>query len=387
MRPMQKTLRFVIFILCSLEMTFSPAQENAPAMSTTAASYLNHVLDIMEKNALHTRGIDWFTVRRETFRQAEGAQTTVDTYPAIYYALTQLNEHHSFLRLPDNLSEEDKQRTYVSLRKMLGPYGNQMPKPPASPFLDRVQISGHLLQAGNSTIAYIVIPACGGKHSNLRNNRAEYQMYANSLHRIAADLEASHPLGWIVDLRGNTGGNMYPMLAGIGFVLGEGRLGSFVSLSGVENGWFYRQGMAGARISSVESISAKITDAPLALPDLPAVAVLIDAGTISSGEAVAISFAGRPRERSFGTHTFGLSSGNQWFPLADGASLLLNTTLEADRLHHIYPDGIEPDVSFPEPTIIPDEASDPVIHAAQEWLVSFTSQETRSPSIDQRPPH
>jgi len=33
-------------------------------------------------------------------------------------------------------------------------------------------------------------------------------------------------IGWIVDLRGNGGGNMWPMLAGVGPVLGEGVVGS-----------------------------------------------------------------------------------------------------------------------------------------------------------------
>ena len=32
-------------------------------------------------------------------------------------------------------------------------------------------------------------------------------------------------IGWIVDLRGNSGGNMWPMLAGVGPVLGEGVAG------------------------------------------------------------------------------------------------------------------------------------------------------------------
>ena len=39
-----------------------------------------------------------------------------------------------------------------------------------------------------------------------------------------------HPynIGWIVDLRGNGGGNMWPMLAGIGPILGEGIAGYFI---------------------------------------------------------------------------------------------------------------------------------------------------------------
>jgi C-terminal processing protease CtpA/Prc len=44
--------------------------------------------------------------------------------------------------------------------------------------------------------------------------------------------------GWIVDLRGNTGGNMWPMLAGVGPILGEGLAGHFIEPNGVEEPWF-----------------------------------------------------------------------------------------------------------------------------------------------------
>jgi carboxyl-terminal processing protease len=35
--------------------------------------------------------------------------------------------------------------------------------------------------------------------------------------------------GWIIDLRINTGGNMYPMIAGLTEFLGEGRVGGFIT--------------------------------------------------------------------------------------------------------------------------------------------------------------
>ena len=115
----------------------SQADEYLPAMSATADAYLNRVLDILERNALHAKEVGWIGVRREMFKRAEGAQTTVDTYPAIYYALTQFNEHHSFLRLPDSLSDADKKRSYTAMNRILGPSGLQAPQLPKSPFRGR----------------------------------------------------------------------------------------------------------------------------------------------------------------------------------------------------------------------------------------------------------
>jgi C-terminal processing protease CtpA/Prc len=100
------------------------------------------------------------------------------------------------------------------------------------------------------------------------------------------------------------------------------------------------------------------------------VAVLFDRGTSSSGEAVAISFAGRPHARSFGEHTSGFSTANQNVPLPDGAMLLLCSSVEADRTGRRYPDGLDPDVPLTAPESRPAEDADAVIQAAQDWLVS-----------------
>jgi hypothetical protein len=86
--------------------------------------------------------------------------------------------------------------------------------------------------------------------------------------------------------------------------------------------------------------------------------------TASSGEAVTIAFRGRPRTRSFGLPTAGLSTSNGTFPLPDGAALLLTTAIEADRTGRRYGDKIEPDQLVEnDPT-----KGDPAIEAATQWL-------------------
>jgi len=85
---------------------------------------------------------------------------------------------------------------------------------------------------------------------------------------------------------------------------------------------------------------------------------------------VAISFIGRAHTRTFGAHTRGLTTANEGFPLSDGAMLYLSTTVEEDRDNHMYPDGIEPDLVLPQPTAQPAEDADPVLQAAERWLLS-----------------
>ena len=67
------------------------------------------------------------------------------------------------------------------------------------------------------------------------------------------------------------------------------------------------------------------------VPANPAVAVLVDNGVASSGEATFIAFRRRANTRSFGVATCGLSTANRGFVLSDGALLTLTVSVMADR--------------------------------------------------------
>lgn len=370
---MLRRLLFGVFLILLLARLAPCQNPTTPTLSRAAERYLSNVLEILEKHALHAGEIDWNDLRARTLTLASGAQSTSDTYPAIYYALTRLKESHSFLRPPDSLPEPEKQRAYANIRSVLLSRQDHAPRQTTSVFADRSVPAGHMIRVGDKSLAYIVVPRCWAKRSSLAANAQDFREYANALHGIAASLQDQNPLGWIVDLRGNGGGDMYPMVAGVGFVLGEGNLGYFDS-GKTESEWFYRDGKAGSVVGGADSIGATVTAPPLRLPHLPPVAVLVDSGTASSGEAVAISFIGRPSTRLFGAHTFGLSTGNASYQLPDGAVLVLCESVEADRNHRRYPDGVEPDEVFAEPKERPEEQADSVLTAATRWLLSTSIQ-------------
>jgi C-terminal processing protease CtpA/Prc len=80
-------------------------------------------------------------------------------------------------------------------------------------------------------------------------------------------------------------------------------------------------------------------------PDLRSAPVAVITGfyTMSSGEAVAIAFRGRPNTRSFGEPTAGKSTANQGERLSDGSMLLVTAALMADRNGMLYGIPIQPD--------------------------------------------
>ena len=152
---------------------------------------------------------------------------------------------------------------------------------------------------------------------------------------------------------------MWPMLAGLGPLLGEGRLGAFIDPEGRETTWSYAAGAA----TEADRPRARVLGADYGLEVTRApVAVLIGRGTASSGEALTIAFIGRPNTRSFGQPTRGLSTSNDQFLLNDGAIINLSVSVFADRNGHQYPAGIDPD----ERAVA--SATAPIPSVATDWL-------------------
>jgi C-terminal processing protease CtpA/Prc len=64
------------------------------------------------------------------------------------------------------------------------------------------------------------------------------QDFATALQNQIDTLAKLNPQGWIVDLRGNLGGNMWPMLAGVAPLIDSRMMGSFVDADGKKTTWF-----------------------------------------------------------------------------------------------------------------------------------------------------
>ncbi len=144
------------------------------------------------------------------------------------------------------------------------------------------------------------------------------------------------------------------MLAGLRPFLGDAGLGSFVTAGGSGPPWHANQ-------------MANVEPSPSLVPlDSAYVAVLTGPRTASSGEAVTIAFRGRPRTRSFGLPTAGLSTSNQGYALPDGAMIFVTTAVEADRTGTRYGHAIAPDELVPAG--LPGDGNDLEVARAVAWL-------------------
>jgi hypothetical protein len=328
---------------------------------------LNRALDEMQLHALRRATVDWPRVRAEASARAAHAQTTVDTYEAIRFALASLRDHHSSLRLTHELQRLESQRNASSRGAA------QSDAQPASfrPFVGRYEPEGRIKKLSDRAFAIVIVTKC------FPDNDQQFVAFETKLQQIVANLDRCHPAGWVVDLRGNVGGNMWPMLAGIGPVLGEGdHLGEFFTSEG-HSVWGYRNGVAEEVDSGAASRYPGVEGPAYRLANSPNVAVLIDRGTGSSGEAIAVAFRGRPHTRFFGEHTAGASTVNETFALSDGASLWLTIGVQADRTGKQYPDGLEPDEAIPLGNKSLSDDQDSVLQAALHWLSSMHTTEAQ----------
>ncbi|MDY0956727.1 S41 family peptidase [Stenotrophomonas rhizophila] len=193
----------------------------------------------------------------------------------------------------------------------------------------------------------------------------QYQARKQAAIALQARIQAQddgNRCGWVVDLRGNTGGNMWPMLLGMGPLLGDAKgadpVGMFL-LADKRQPWAYREGAVWLDGKAV--VGSRNAQYTLRHPGAP-VAVLFGPRTASSGEASVLAFRGRAASRSFGQPSAGYSTANTPQRLPDGSLLLLTGSVIADR------NGVG-DGNRLQPDVIVAEGQDATT-AAQAWLLA-----------------
>ncbi len=185
----------------------------------------------------------------------------------------------------------------------------------------------------------------------------------NTLTDIAADGAIK---GWIIDLRWNGGGTMFPMLAGLSPLFGSESLGSFTDpATGYAENWSVWKGNV---FLDDRQMTEYLLPSDFDWSGIPVV-VLISAATSSSGEVVAIAFKGRPDTWCIGESTAGFTTNVSWNPLSDRVTLQLSTSYFADRSGNVYSGtSVEPDEWIDGGDDFHNLLQDRKIIRALEWL-------------------
>ena len=267
-------------------------------------TYVKKAVRIMDKHGIYAQGPEWETAKHEALEAQPS--TLKEAQEIVINAGKVAGGKHTFLLTTDEVTENDTSAWEMPMVELLG-----------------------------NDIVFIKLPEFSG-------NKEEGTKYANEVLNAVPD----EVQGVIIDLRGNRGCTMYPMIAAIHRFLPDDVILKFSS----------RQRPMSVNTAFVMR-SVGMEQQPMIHCQ---VALLADEWTASSGEAVLICFRGLENTRTFGSPTAGYCSCNQPFPLPGGSQLVLTTGEDIARTGEAFcDDPIEPDVMTETP-----------FEEALEWLTN-----------------
>lgn len=276
------------------------------------AAILQDIIAYAKVHSVRSDSVDWTVIEKKT----DSIHTAEGVIQATQYMLKSLNDFHGKIWYEGTpyvgMQKDYVQTTMVLDSAMLADYRRTA-----------ITIEGKVI--GN-LVGYIRIPGLVfGENDSL---------HAHMINNIIVDLSKQYKLkGWIVDLRLNGGGTMYPMLSGLNAFLGTMPFGSFIDpAKNYKEEWRIRNGEVhiGDYYSTEYELKKRID-----LSGMP-MAVLISAATTSSGEVVAIAFKHRPRTLFIGEDTAGFTTTVSWQEMGQGFVLQLTESWYADRIDIIY---------------------------------------------------
>ncbi|MDY7393786.1 S41 family peptidase [Aureibaculum sp. 2210JD6-5] len=282
-------------------------------------SYINKAIDIMEENSIKKDLVDWKKMRTQSLIEIKKNNTRENAYQIIRKNLSLIQDNHSMF-----LTKESLQKIYS--------------KDNAPPDLNYDKIK--------DSIAYISIPSFLG-------NEKQTIDFAQQIQEIIKILDTEKVEKWIIDLRNNRGGNMWPMYLGLAPILREGVSGYFINSKGNYSEWVFKYNS----VFEGKSKMLELKNSYKIKANKTKIAVLINSNTGSSGEAIAVMFKKFPNTLFFGGDSYGVSTGNSTYDMNDGAKLVLTTAVFADRTKEKYGQKIKPDVYSLDPR-----------QSAVEWL-------------------
>jgi C-terminal processing protease CtpA/Prc len=177
-------MRHIILLLLSILILNKAIYAQTP--SKKAKEYLDNVITLIEKNYYFIDSIDFASVKNKAYSLISNAKKRADTYNAIDTILKNLYERHNFFLRPRIMKRFDD---YEPL----------------------IYPTGYII---DNQIGYIKIPPMLGHFNYI-------QAWSDSLQNIYDRLQSSATNGWIIDLRGNKGGAMGPMITGLYPFFGE----------------------------------------------------------------------------------------------------------------------------------------------------------------------
>lgn len=292
---------------------------NASAQ-TTSHDLLHEAVEVLSTQALGRERIDWVALETELRVSVRADSPAQAAHAAITEAVKRLNDPHARYIILEPIVEAPQVSPEPT--DLTEPAKNsEAPKHPPIPVLPE----GRMLDDG---CAYLVIPGCPAPDA------AGLRAFARALSDQLNIIHRHKPRAWIIDLRLNAGGNLWPMMLGLEPILGSGAKMTMVADTRVQSRFGVSRESAWIDwgVGPESQLDWGSEGAPQVMPHFAGrVGVLIGPWTMSSGESLAICLASRANTRTFGEATAGLTTVTNTFQLSDGSVLNIPVSQMGDH--------------------------------------------------------
>ena len=293
---LEKRIHILLFAILTIISCSSPNQ-----------TYVRDAIQQMDRKGLYAEGEAWEAAKKDALSQ--NPETLEEAQAIINKAAKVAGGKHSYLLPADKVQAREKR--------------------------SNEEISPSIIMREDG-ICMIHLPAFAGDDENCLR-------YA----RTILDSIPDTVKGVCIDLRGNHGGNMYPMIAAVHRFLPDDVFLKFKMRR---------------RFQSVMPINKEFVAKIVGIDIEPRincpVAILTDEATASSGEAVLLSFRGLDNARVFGSPPAGYASANESIIFYNGSILALTVSCDIARTGEV----------FCEDPIVPDVETDSPEEDAMSWL-------------------
>ncbi|CAM3681191.1 S41 family peptidase [Sphingobacterium prati] len=281
-------------------------------------SFVDKSIELIAANSIHKENLE--VIKHELYNKSRNLNSIDETAALYKDVFKQLNDYHGSLKYKGKTYGWNNPNVMTNgyLKNRIN-----MDKSTFSQVID--QKIGYLRIVGNSDFAFKKVDSI-----------------ADDIVAHINDINSVEIKGWIIDLRLNTGGNMYPILLGLKEFIGNNlRFGGFRDAGNKPSGdWEIKAGkllIDGNRLDRKTALTYPIAN------DVPLV-ILTSCYTASAGEMAAISFIGRNNTFIVGEKTANYTTAVLGFKINDYAGINLSTDYVVDRNLKVYKSYISPDV-------------------------------------------
>ena len=340
-------------------LTFNCSGQINQSKKTESKRALDSIISITKVHSIYKNDVDWSKLEKQVYDKFIDSDSIISIIEPTQYLLGELGDYHGFLVLNGkqywtknkkirNVNYDYKSKAHKEKQDKI-----------VSMLIDKKEIITKII---SDSIAYIEVPF-------FLNNQGIDSInlnYTLKLRKAICDLSKINPKGYIIDLRRNLGGTVYPMISGMGELLQTFDLGgTTIDNINYDDKWTLKEGnfyFGKNSLSNIPEIECHIST-----DNIPIV-VLIGRYTASSGEVVASSLKGQNNIKLIGEQTAGYTTTNSWFSISNNISLNPSVSFYMSEDKTIHKDGVYPDIDIIENLNVEDLLSGKVMNEAIKWI-------------------